>query len=329
MTKKVIKLQTRQISDTLDNFKDNNPILQDGQIAIAKDTNKTFIAIGDGITDFNTLPLTLVGNYGSMIPDYKNMETDNKIPTISDNITTQPPDSIYTDSYYKYSSSYTADKLGFVYISSWINIPFSSSNTWFNLDIIINNIGVTNTLSHISNSGTARLGISDIFPVNKNDIVKFLIRSENSATSITSWATKCYYIPPIFITNEEMMNTALINRPDMWTIGVEYNFGNNLYGQRFVKTLEPLPTSVNSMKETVLDSTLTNINKIVSWGGYVLKSSNDFISNIETTYADGVGRIISLSHYNTYGLILRRVRIIGTNTDLVDSCDVWVKYTKN
>jgi hypothetical protein len=28
-------------------------------------------------------------------------------------------------------------------------------------------------------------------------------------------------------------NSALINRPDLWIPSVEYNFGNNLYGQRF------------------------------------------------------------------------------------------------
>jgi hypothetical protein len=32
-------------------------------------------------------------------------------------------------------------------------------------------------------------------------------------------------------------NQVSINRPDLWTANVEYNFGNNLYGQRFTGTI--------------------------------------------------------------------------------------------
>jgi hypothetical protein len=55
-TQKIVKLQTRQITDSLSNFQTTNAILMDGQISIARDSNNTYMKIGNGISRYNDLP---------------------------------------------------------------------------------------------------------------------------------------------------------------------------------------------------------------------------------------------------------------------------------
>ena len=56
---------------------------------------------------------------------------------------------------------------------------------------------------------------------------------------------------------------SLLSRPDLWTVGTEYNFGNGLYGQRLQPTIIHTATGTGIITATGI----TGVNKIVNFGG--------------------------------------------------------------
>jgi hypothetical protein len=121
-----------------------------------------------------------------------------------------------------------------------------------------------------------------------------------------------------------------INRPDLWTAGVEYDFGNNLYGQRFTGTITADPAA---RQFTVLISD-GGIARVVDSGGW-------FDTN-RTNATDG--RYFSIGHYamttdDTFAGIISSAVYVIQNTQLhmnsrspvaraASPYDVWVTYTK-
>jgi hypothetical protein len=121
-----------------------------------------------------------------------------------------------------------------------------------------------------------------------------------------------------------------INRPDLWTVNTEYNFGNNLYGQRFTGTITADPAA---RPYTVLISG-GGVARVVDSGGWF---DTNRTKDIE-------GRYFSIGHYamttdDTFeGTISSSVYVIQ-NTQLHMNSrspvarddspyDVWVLYTR-
>jgi hypothetical protein len=310
-TNKTAKLQTTQISDTLSNLKDTNPILLDGQIAIARDTNNTYFTVGNGTSNFNNLPLEIVGNYGSMIPDYKNVESTNRL-SISDGTTSY----VSTGNYELRSNSWTCDKVGFIYI--YVNAIGTGNNFDSSIYFYINDIYTRTCFVPYSNY---RINFSGIFPINKGDIIQLRYNTTISV-SATFNNIMSKYIPPIFISDEEMINTALINRPDKWIVGTEYNFGDGLYGQRFTGSFNISSTSPD------YTGNLANATRLIQYGG------DYYDANVSDSGRLIIGTNYNNSHYHALIIFVHRstnqLRIaFSTNsTTGTWNYDVWCKYIK-
>jgi hypothetical protein len=319
-TNKTTKLQTTQISDTLSNLQTTNPILLDGQIAIARDSNNTYFTIGNGISNFNDLPLTLTGNYGSMIPDYSNIGLDNKI-SIGNKTGT------VADSYGYYhlnSTTWTVDKVGFICYYITVDATHTSLVTWISCNVKINNITIDgNSIGYLS-SGSSCIKFVGIQPINKGDTALFNIFCRGSNYTFASLNVFYYYIPPIFIADEQMIYSSLINRPDKWIVGTEYNFGDGLYGQRFTGSHSITTDGVGSE----ISTNVSNVIYINSYGG---TSKTDLNIN-------PVGTISYMSNINNHISVYPRIININSTNNLVIAInysaietvnyDLWVKYIK-
>jgi hypothetical protein len=110
-----------------------------------------------------------------------------------------------------------------------------------------------------------------------------------------------------------------INRPDLWTVGVEYDFGNNLYGQRIIG----YSTSASGGPRTpyqIIDIKSTTTKLIGSGGFAVLKNKDpNYIYQVAIPSGETF-----VSQDNTFGMVLDIAA--GDRTDA--PYDVWVIYKK-
>jgi hypothetical protein len=192
-TNKTAKLQTTQISDTLSNLQTLNPILLNGQIAIARNNNSTYLTVGNGSSNFNDLPLEIIGSYGSMIPDYKNIENTNRLFISS--TTTQYH---ATNDYRITSNSWTCDKNGFIRIICSVGIPYTTNNNYHSEHCVIDGVEVLVIHNGYLNSGDTVGFFNQVIPIAKDQSVSIYISTQASITLIHHTII-CCYIPPLFI----------------------------------------------------------------------------------------------------------------------------------
>jgi hypothetical protein len=108
-----------------------------------------------------------------------------------------------------------------------------------------------------------------------------------------------------------------INRPDLWTANVEYDFGNGLYGQRFTGTITVTKTNLAAVNLNLSAS------KMISSGGEWF----DGVNYLSTDYTDlssgiGCGFVRTTSGYITFYSRLR------DNDRDNAPYDIWVIYKK-
>ena len=122
---------------------------------------------------------------------------------------------------------------------------------------------------------------------------------------------------------------TLINRPDQWEVGKEYDFGNGLYGQRYSYTVMDGPAADGAKYiEKVLDTNVTG--KIIECGGFIDRS---IMGDSYSVYPlNSYSAIQSLGYFasgldttKTTGLTLY---IVSYWSMAKYSVDVWVKYIK-
>jgi hypothetical protein len=261
-----------------------------------------------------------------MIPDYTNMEITNRISSSPG--TTQY---LQDDYYFLDSTSWTADKTGFIYISVLSVLVYTASSPYQLVLFIINDREVCMSEMGYFTSGSYPVHFSNILPINKGDIVKVRVVTKTSVNMV-AFNAMCYYIPPIFISDEEMINTALINRPDKWIIGQEYNFGDGLYGQRFSGYVTGNAGEFNS--KTLYGPDLA-LNEMVSCGGWMnIGNPNKVLIGCSSDNGSWNTGVSIVDHEYT-NIEQRDCITIGCKlyiTQTVDSpnnrYDIWIKYTK-
>lgn len=119
----------------------------------------------------------------------------------------------------------------------------------------------------------------------------------------------------------------LENYPNTWSPGVEYDFGNGLYGQRFTGSVTT--TAANKAKEVKLTSDVYS--NIIAFGGIWNRGTGKFSlpigiisstsGSVELISAIYVKNNVSSSTDGLYASFLEN----GANTT---TYDIWVKYTK-
>lgn len=122
------------------------------------------------------------------------------------------------------------------------------------------------------------------------------------------WMTSANYIPLTATSTAEIML-----KPNLWVVGIEYNFGDGLYGQRVVnsgssttRSMELLPASVG-------------VNKIKSWGGSVKNGNGNYWGLPATQY--------ELWQDTSNGHKTISIENRGGDGDFSD-VDIWMTYTK-
>ncbi len=120
--------------------------------------------------------------------------------------------------------------------------------------------------------------------------------------------------------------SAVLNRPDLWAIGEEYDFGSNLYGRRFAG-------SITSAADTQATSTLlpaataVAVDRLIEAGGHWELAENRKASVCAYQTSSVGGKIVSssISFVASGDLALLTV---STTARSARPYDVWVKYTK-
>jgi hypothetical protein len=119
----------------------------------------------------------------------------------------------------------------------------------------------------------------------------------------------------------------LTNRPDLWAVGVEYDFGNGLYGARFTGTT---PTYAAGSRTTIQLGAALGIpatTKVVATGGYWTYGTDGTLIVGQTIIDDGLGIAYSTGVGKQNGQN-SFYAIFGGKNVAVGTYDIWVKYTK-
>lgn len=113
-------------------------------------------------------------------------------------------------------------------------------------------------------------------------------------------------------------SSELINRPDLWVVGTEYDFGGGLYGQRFT-------TTVTANANEQVSVTLMNQNvKILSYGGTFNVGAPN--SDFPVPYISDSGEWASSVWSNSTPIcrFVSKTGLARTNAPV----DVWMLYKK-
>jgi hypothetical protein len=129
----------------------------------------------------------------------------------------------------------------------------------------------------------------------------------------------------------------LINRPDKWVTGTEYDFGDGLYGRRFIGSINT-PTSsddLNSGSLSLVSSPNIDL-KLLDYGGWIANTATDMyprkkimlgaFDNIE--YPSLASSLWILDPPYRMVVIMVQSRNVSPSLSPIDF-DIWIKYTKN
>ena len=114
----------------------------------------------------------------------------------------------------------------------------------------------------------------------------------------------------------------LMNKPNTWVAGQEYDFGDGIYGQRFTGSVTH--TATNTYKDITLLTTRPST--LISSGGNWYRGTNNFTMTIGQTAMKNSNDIIfgSFVYAGPAGLCVR----FFNNDPMTSTYDIWVKYTK-
>ena len=117
--------------------------------------------------------------------------------------------------------------------------------------------------------------------------------------------------------------TVNMMKPNNWQVGVEYNFGDSLYGQRFTGTI-----TINA--HTYSSVNLSNdksINNIISYGGaWTARQTNGNVLILNANEYDGNQESRVVLYPESDGMVLwSKSASSRTNAPY----DIWVLYTKS
>ena len=155
--------------------------------------------------------------------------------------------------------------------------------------------------------------------------------------SYSGWCSKPEYITIQYTkttdtaSSLEVENSLLLNRPDLWTIGTEYNFGGGLYGIRKTGTITA--AADERVQTAIITVTGGNNPNIINSGGWIKwgdEGNNDYKYPINSTMTGltGWGSIEgawSVMRTGNTQIALQNTSGLARSNQ---AYDVWVLYTK-
>lgn len=118
----------------------------------------------------------------------------------------------------------------------------------------------------------------------------------------------------------------LMNKPNTWVVGQEYDFGDGVYGQRFTGSVTH--TATHTTQDVVLTSTIPD--SLISSGGKWNRGSTYWtlsigqITPVATSTSGDIDLLSVIAIDYTRGLLVR----FYNNVAQTSTYDIWVKYTK-
>jgi predicted porin len=128
-----------------------------------------------------------------------------------------------------------------------------------------------------------------------------------------------FYIPVCF--NGKIGEQNLVNRPDLWEIGVEYDFEDGLFGQRFKGVIN---ANINTAADTLLN--VSDVSSIIDFGGHYSNGAGINLCFC-STYFNGTNITETSGIYIDQGVI-HFWTLRNANIRVNEPYDIWVKYTK-
>lgn len=196
---------------------------------------------------------------------------------------------------------------------------------FFQQDWYVNNVQISSNRQYTGSNRdtTSTLGGNVLFRrLNKGDKVQLGIYQGGHSLQISGTVTMS-----LVNTLNENKVLELMNKPNLWVAGQEYDFGDGIYGQRFTGNVTP--AAANKAKEILLTSTIYS--NIIESGGMWNRGKGKFslpIGGISST----TGSIELMSSIYT------KNNVGGTTSGLyaafldngvsTTTYDIWVKYTK-
>lgn len=168
-------------------------------------------------------------------------------------------------------------------------------------------------------------GLSHSVYLNKNDFLTIIVTSENTsvvnAPSSTS-QKECNKITFTLI-NVGITSSYDINKPHLWPVNTEINFGDGLYGRRY-KVVSLLPATSSGISDNIIDSTISfNNTKFVNYGGRVT-GYNGLEWAIPINWQNAKSTVFIDSNNNKLNFMLESLPVGQVCTNL----DMWFTYTK-
>lgn len=144
-----------------------------------------------------------------------------------------------------------------------------------------------------------------------------------TANSLTVWYTKTTDTAG----SAPSKNSLLLNRPDLWTPGVEYDFGGGLYGKRYTGVFS---VAAKTRTNTLIDSSLPQSSWFVMSAGGYFDTGSGIIASVGPAYgaasAPTTLGVYSYLYANTSG-----VRLIHYSENARSNApyDIWCTYKKS
>ena len=204
------------------------------------------------------------------------------------------------------------------YAISYFTKQFSGNAGSYDTSIYVDGVNVSSDTGSLSTgTGIASTG-SIVIKLKKNQEVTFTIWSQNSIPQINGMITMA-----LVNTLNENKVLELMNKPNLWVVGQEYDFGDGVYGQRFTGNV------AHAGKGTRDVNLISGIANMISSGGYWDRGVNKTkvpvnASIIDSGATSGVIAIsCTLNQINSDLTVRFLNNSAGTST-----YDIWVKYTK-
>ncbi|MDR2469791.1 MAG: hypothetical protein LBD27_04845, partial [Tannerella sp.] len=236
----------------------------------------------------------------NMFPDYANMESISRITT--------------------YNGTWTADRDGYVFCRKRYEAQ-STGDIFYYFNVRINNKAVYyQTETHRAAPAGTILNHSTVLAVKKGDVITF----EGTDTPAAALQHMCYFIPPLWVAPPD---TSLMNFPNQWVAGQEYDFGNNLYGKRIAGSITAAVSATNTINivtsattsivdsggEVGLGETGTKVTVPVGQNGFDTTMLHTFNNHPIRNIATGAIDFVSQSNY-------------ARNGNDNSKYDIWIKY---
>ncbi|MCL2110421.1 hypothetical protein FWH30_02480, partial [Microgenomates group bacterium] len=115
----------------------------------------------------------------------------------------------------------------------------------------------------------------------------------------------------------------IINRPELWDVGREYDFGSDTFGQRFTDDI----TAAANVSANVMLDTNADVAELIQAGGTVGLGDSPIRAYLPFNDSSGYGRFYLDNSDNRVYL----ETMTPSNRDGVTNSDynVWIKYLKN